>query len=145
MAKPLKQLDPLHVVVIDDSEIDRYLLARQLELINQGVFVTEYASGAEALAAITASTGAPDRPPFPDLILVDINMPLMSGFEFVQRLSDFTQQHPNLTKAAIFIISSSTNDSDRDQAHHLKDVCGFISKPPSIDSVSEALARAQTQ
>ena len=71
----------------------------------------------------------------PDLILLDINMPGMDGWEFLTALS---LHRPNLKKeTCIYIVTSSIAECDREKALALPYVSGFISKPLSVAKLKE--------
>ena len=63
----------------------------------------------------------------PEIILLDLNMPIMDGWEFLEifqiRFPEFAE------KAKIFILSSSINPSDKERAKSEKLISGFLSKP----------------
>ena len=64
---------------------------------------------------------------FPEVLMVDINMPLMNGFEFVEKyLEYFGDTRPD---SLIFITSSSIQLSDRERAEKHPRIRGFIDKP----------------
>lgn len=63
----------------------------------------------------------------PEIILLDLNMPVMDGWEF---LEIFQQRFPEFAaKTKIFILSSSINPSDREKAKSESNVVDFLSKP----------------
>jgi len=64
---------------------------------------------------------------FPDVIIVDINMPLMNGFEFANKYLE--KFHPLYPKTSLFIYSTSINSADIRKAESISSVKGFISKP----------------
>lgn len=74
---------------------------------------------------------------FPDVILVDINMPLMNGFEFIEHYEkSFLFQHPN-TK--VYIMSSSCRLSEIETAKKNESVEDFFEKPLSIEFLQERI------
>jgi len=63
----------------------------------------------------------------PEIILLDLNMPVMDGWEF---LEIFQNRYPEFAaKTKIFILSSSINPSDREKAKNESNVVDFLSKP----------------
>ncbi len=71
----------------------------------------------------------------PDLILLDINMPGMDGWEF---LSELKVNRPNLHhETQIYIVTSSIAMGDRDKALSISEVSGFISKPLTVSRLRE--------
>jgi len=64
---------------------------------------------------------------FPDIIVVDINMPLMSGFEFAEIYNEkFSKKYP---ESRLFIYSTSIHSADVSRAETMEGVTGFIAKP----------------
>jgi CheY-like chemotaxis protein len=64
---------------------------------------------------------------FPDIIVVDINMPLMDGFEFTEVYQKkFGEKYPN---TRLFIYSTSIHSADINRAETMGGVAGFIAKP----------------
>ncbi len=114
------------VLIIDDDEINNFTIEAMLD---RTTFVEEYEirdSGAEALEYL--SQAAVDGR-FPNHIFVDINMPEMNGYQFLEHYEkDFHQQYP-ATK--IYMLSSSMSESDRERSLSFGCVTEFISKPLS--------------
>ena len=75
----------------------------------------------------------------PELILLDLNMPLMDGWEFLETFEKEFPQFAERTK--IYILSSSINPMDKERAVREKGVCGFVEKPLDFDQI-ERLKRS---
>lgn len=84
-------------------------------------------NGQEALAIIEKNGSCPD------VIFVDVNMPVMDGFEFLQALKEKT---PYYNTAKVFVITSSLRDSDRETALSFACVKGYIEKPLNEEVVA---------
>jgi PAS domain S-box-containing protein len=116
------------ILIIDDRPVNRELLRTLLRYKNHTVM--EAGDGAEALRAINAE--------HPDLVISDILMPTMDGYEFVRRLRS------DETTAAIPVIFSTAHYLDR-EAIALARACGVtqtISKPLEADVVWDAVDTA---
>lgn len=74
------------------------------------------------------------HPIFPDYIFLDLNMPEMNGFEFLDVLSK--THSVDHSKTAIYLVTSSLDHRDTEHANSLDIVRGFIDKPLSIDFVN---------
>lgn len=113
------------VMIIDDSITDLYISSRMITKNNFGKQVLEYSSAQEALLYLQEHQENTDK--LPEIIFVDIYMPLMSGFEFLEeynRLSLITQKY-----SQVFIISSTIDDSDIIRARNYQNVVSFQVKP----------------
>ncbi len=119
------------VWVIDDDEIYQIIIKKMItraEIFEEQAY---YANAKEALKDLTSSRKFP-----PDVIMLDINMPEMDGWQFIEELR--THFKDDLFKRTrIFIVSSSIAYSDREQAESYPEITGFITKPVSIDKIKE--------
>ncbi|MFK8001219.1 MAG: response regulator [Polyangiales bacterium] len=124
-------MKPVAVLVVDDSEIDRYLLTRDLTKIGLGDHVFEASDGLEALEFLSnfdenkAQFGA--RFP-PDVILLDINMPRMGGFEFLERLVALRDTRKAYETLVVLMFSSSEHPNEHHFALHQDIVTDFVVK-----------------
>jgi CheY-like chemotaxis protein len=92
--------------------------------------------GEEALGLLLAEES--DREPLPDIILLDWNLPKVSGDEVLMRL----KEHRRLRKIPILIFSSSDADADIHMAYgHYAN--GYITKPGSLDALAALVERIE--
>jgi CheY-like chemotaxis protein len=75
----------------------------------------------------------------PDLILLDINMPKMDGWAFIQEYRKLPKKSQN--RCVIVIVSSSANPDDKQRAKETEEVAEFYSKPLTGDIVQEIMRR----
>lgn len=108
--------------VIDDDPIFVFAAGKQMELRQFSEHVISFKNGKDALDGLMhiLETGAP----FPEVILLDINMPVMNGWEFLDALSK--EATPSFR---LYVVSSSVNPEDMSRAKSYSVVSGFISKP----------------
>ncbi len=126
------------VLVIDDSDFDTYLTQRliQKHTTIQKVYVCH--DGAEALELMKAgneSSVFEGNPP--QVIFLDINMPKMNGFEFLRKFSAQKENHKGIS---VYMLTSSSLDSDREQSLAFDVVKGHLQKPLSKELLEEVLA-----
>lgn len=107
------------ILSVDDSDADQYLHRMRISKL-EGVELREAYDGVEALE-ILAEPGY-----VPDLILLDINMPRMDGFSFLEA---FSRDFPDRPAPIIVVLTSSTLDTDRSRANEFDIVRGYLVKP----------------
>jgi two-component system nitrate/nitrite response regulator NarL len=117
------------VVLIDDSDIDLFVQRRFIELSGFARRVLTFRSSREALNHLSD----PNLAEHPDLIFLDLNMPEIDGFSFLEQYSRLvTGSHTR-----IIILTSSSSALDRDRAATFGSVIGFLSKPLTEANLSE--------
>lgn len=110
--------------IIDDNELCKLLTANTLELNKFCSAIRSFTNGQEALAELEASV---ELGTFPDLIFLDINMPVLDGWGFLEAFSHYPEE---LKKScSLYILSSSIDEEDFKRAKTNKDVRDFFSKP----------------
>ncbi|GAA4461120.1 hypothetical protein GCM10023093_05200 [Nemorincola caseinilytica] len=123
------------VFVIDDSPIDRTLTTVIIQKKALAKNVVGFSSGEDALAYIAENRNDPSR--LPEMIFLDIHMPTMDGFGFLD--SYLEQEMHDLGRPLIFIVSSSTFDSDHKKLGDYSIVNRFIPKPLTFDALTAAM------
>ena len=113
-------------MIIDDNEIDQRLYRRLIARSGRVGVVHSFAMAADALEFL----GQRDRPKI-DVILLDINMPRMNGFEFLQEAT--TRFGPGLASSVIIMLTTSLLGNDRDRAFSSGLVRDYLDKPLSLD------------
>jgi CheY-like chemotaxis protein len=125
-----------NVMLIDDNTIDLYISSR---LITKNYFaktVLEYSDAKEALKYLQDNQG--NIAELPQVIFVDIYMPIMSGFEFLEAYDKLPTNLKNHCKA--FIISSTIDDDDIARANGDKNVVRFQVKPINKEFLDRIIA-----
>jgi len=121
------------VVVIDDNAIDLILYRRVIQRSGffEKLLTFEYAE--DALAHFERH---PDEAV--DAILLDINMPRMNGFEFLEHAE---RRLENLRGACVVImLTTSLDPDDLARSHSFSSVRGYVNKPLTIDSLRDIVA-----
>lgn len=110
-------------VLIDDSDIDLFIQKRFLEVYQFSKKLTSYRSAEEALKNLNSARDHNT----PDVIFLDLNMPNMDGFGFLERFQALPNEIRN--KAKIVVLTSSNSQKDRAQAFTYQNVVHFVTKP----------------
>lgn len=123
----LKEPDPKFetVMIIDDNLVDLYIISRMIIKNNFGKNVLHYTEAEEAIKYLQENQD--DISKLPQIIFVDIYMPLMSGFEFLEAYDGLSTTLKNYCKA--YIISSTIDNDDIAQSSSNKNVVAFHVKP----------------
>ncbi len=118
------------ILLIDDDEPTNFLNGLVIERSKLAEEVVSVNSGREALDYLISN----DSPP--DLILLDINMPLMDGWDFIEEFVKLNY-NPEITK--IIMLTSSISYEDRSKADNNPNVTDFKSKPLNKDILQEII------
>ncbi len=116
------------ILCVDDSEADQYLNKYRITAANPDIQIRQAFDGEQALELLR-------EPGYtPDLILLDINMPRMNGFEFLEVYNaEFSPQ----TTSVVVMLTSSLLEDDRIRAEQYATVQGFLFKPLSSNWLAE--------
>lgn len=122
---------------MDDEEIFNYLHAEVIQLTSKTYRHQAFTSGADALGYLKASIEG-RGPVMPDVILLDIRMPKMNGFEFLDELMKCDARR--IRETSVYVLSSSLDQRDIKRALAYPVVRGFRSKPLSEEMVLEMVS-----
>jgi len=118
------------ILLVEDNEDDVFLMERALEKasIERPMHVAQ--DGRQALEYLQAVGQYADRNsfPIPSLIFLDLKLPFVQGFQVLEWIN----QQPSLKKIPVVILTSSSEQSDRDKAEALG-ARSFLVKPPTAD------------
>ncbi len=122
------------VLLVDDDEINNFI---SIKLIKKALLNTEIMACLNGKFAIEQLSEIQRKDPekLPDYILLDINMPIMNGWEFLDEYKRLNIDP--LGKSKIFIISSSVFSNDINKARSYPLVKDFISKPLNVEKIKE--------
>ena len=114
--------------VIDDDAIYQTIINKLIQ--KSGVFsvLSSFINGKEAIIALNNSLENDDS--IPDIILLDINMPVMDGWEFMEEIKRIKSKISK--KIIIYIVSSSIALEDRNKSKTFTDIIGYIPKPITV-------------
>lgn len=120
----------LKVLLVDDDEITNFLCKKMLSEI--GVESVDSAiNGQAALNYLKQNC--------PDIIFLDIKMPIMDGFEFLEEL----QEYPTYKQIKVVMLSSSSREKEKQLAIQFNNVVDFIVKPLTKIKATQVLNKFQ--
>lgn len=120
-----------NAVLIDDSDIDLFIQKRFLEVYHFSKNITTFKSAEEALNRLTVDALLLA----PDVIFLDLNMPNMDGFGFLEGFQALATHIRD--KSKIVVLTSSNSQKDRAQAFTYTNVVHFVTKPIKQADIEE--------
>lgn len=127
----------MRVLIIDDDPILIMVCSRLMNITGFSQTVTSSRDGKEGFEQLKqALDSAPET--LPDLILLDINMPVMNGWDFLDLYAGIEARLPK--KICIVMLSSTVDQADYDRANSYAQVCGFYSKPLTKENLPDIAA-----
>jgi CheY-like chemotaxis protein len=127
------------IAIVDDDKIYTFLIKKTIEQTNLVDTIKVFDSGLDAIDFLKKNAANLDT--LPEIILLDISMPVMDGWEF---LEEYILLSPKLgRKITIYIISSSISPYDIEKAKSISLVTDFLIKPVSKEKVTEIFKQLQ--
>lgn len=118
--------------VVDDDPLYNFGIKKLFEFSSFAENNLFYKNGHEAIEGLSEIVKKGE--PIPDVILLDINMPIMNGWQF---LEEFKTREMDQFGIRIFVVSSSINQEEIDRANAYEFVSGYIFKPLTLDKIKE--------
>jgi two-component system, cell cycle response regulator DivK len=115
-----------HVLIAEDNPVNRELLREMLEA--RGYTVSEACDGQEALQQIEAA--------MPDILLMDIGMPVLDGYATIQRI----RQDPAKAKLPVLAVTAYAMRDDKEKAL-ASGFDGYLSKPINAQALAQEVER----
>ena len=118
-----------NVILIDDSELDNFINEKIVEASSFAKKVYISTNGKSALEFINnlIVSGGASNGTFPDVMFVDLNMPIMDGFKFIEHFKKINDK--KLMSCKIVILTSSISKEDKIKAEEIGSDITFVNKP----------------
>ncbi|MCC8361264.1 response regulator [Salinimicrobium sediminilitoris] len=125
--------EPKHYIVVDDDKTNNLICEFTIKSFNSQAVINLFLEPEEALMFIKEDYSK-EAVDFPTILFLDVNMPVMSGWEFLDIFQEFKEHIKN--QFQIFILTSSIEDFSN-EAKLYPFVSGFLSKPLKKDKLKE--------
>jgi CheY-like chemotaxis protein len=128
------------ILVIDDDEPTNFFTQMILEEMNCAEHIKTVQGGQEALEYLGKSESGGSDPhlyPGPDLVFLDINMPAMNGWEFLEEYKKMSVKH----RIIMVMLTTSLFPEDRAKAGSTPEISGFENKPLTAAKVKAVLEK----
>lgn len=123
------------VLLIDDNPSCNFIMSEFIKLTDESIHVYTAESVEDAIDLLDDP-----RNVFPEVIYVDLNMPILNGFDFIELFErKFMAAHP---ETRVFMLSSSLRNEDRHRALMFRSVQDFVSKNDIDGFLNQTLTRA---
>ena len=117
-------------VLIDDDAISNRLCKLNMRIYNKDIEVVDFTSPEEGLRYLSSQIRE-DHSSF--VLLLDINMPTMSGWEFLASFEKIVESIE--FRIIIYMLSSSVDPRDQERAYSYKSVQGYLEKPLKLENL----------
>jgi len=112
----------MNILLVDDEYISNFINKKLIENIDASIHAVEFVNPEQAFDNLHFLK--------PDLIFLDINMPVMNGWDFLERMAEEEIDYK------VIILTSSVNTIDRKMAMKYMNVIGYLEKPATINTIT---------
>lgn len=126
-----------NIFLIDDDDVFVFIAKKIIAQTQMVEKITSFNNGKDALIFLEQHADFPES--LPDLILLDLSMPVMDGWQFLEECSSLNLKLQK--KITTYICSSSISAADFDRAKNISAVSDYIIKPISKEKIVEVIKR----
>ena len=119
--------------VVDDDPIYQTIMKKIILKSGHFSSILSFTNGKKAIKALKSCIE--NQTDFPDIILLDIEMPVLDGWEFMEEIKLLNSQ--TINKIKIYISSSSIALEDKERAKNNPIILGYLCKPISLDDIKK--------
>lgn len=131
---------PFIICIVDDDDIYKFTITKTIERHKLARKILMFADGEEAMDFMIDNVA--NHHNLPDIIFLDINMPIMDGFQFME---EFIKLKPRVgKKVTIYMVTSSVDPVDLERANQISEISDYIIKPinpEQLSAIVDALER----
>ena len=116
-------------LLVDDSDVDLFIQKRFIEIAGFAKTIKACNSPSQAIRYLQ------ENEIIPEIIFLDLNMPDMDGFAFMDKFLQLPRKIHELVK--VVVLTSSSNHSDKKRAEKYSSITNFLSKPLSLEALED--------
>ena len=133
-------MNNLSFFLIDDDEIFQFIMKNTIAEISPDIKIKFFSDGEKGMDFLKQNLGAATN--VPDIILLDVNMPFMDGWEF---LKEYKSLQTKIKKDInIYLLTSSNNPNDIAMAKEISELSGYLVKPISKEGIKNLISHFPT-
>jgi len=127
-------------LLIDDDQATNFIHSRLIKKSNLVNEIHTVSDGLEALTFLREFTAKNNR--LPKVIFLDINMPKMNGWEFLEEFEKGELNKHKTESNVVIMLTTSLNPDDRDKALAFDSIAAYCAKPLNIEFLEELFAKS---
>jgi CheY-like chemotaxis protein len=116
---------PSIICIVDDDDVYQFTITRTLEIQKAAEKILTFPDGEMAFQFIVDHLNQPSL--LPDVIFLDINMPVMDGWQFLEAFDKIKSSIDK--KIIIYLVTSSIDPTDVDRAKSISSITKYLTKP----------------
>lgn len=117
--------------IVDDDAIYQIIVNKIIQRSEMFSAISSFKNGKDAINNLHRAAATNDE--LPDIVLLDINMPIMDGWEFMEAMALIK---PKLNKEiVVYIVSSSIAVEDKNKSKSYENILGYLSKPITVNDL----------
>ena len=121
--------------MVDDDQIYQFIINRTLTKLQPDSKILNFSNCSDFLNFLKRNATTPTL--LPDLVLLDLNTPFLSGWEFLELYNELKGSLPK--QISIYLVSSSVDPNDQAMARECQNLEGFLSKPLTPELLNEII------
>lgn len=125
--------------IVDDDRIHQFTVSKTIKYNNLATEVIVFSDGKEVYDFLVEHKD--DGQMLPDIILLDINMPVMDGFQFLECYKQIKDKF--LKKITIYMVTSSLDPVDINKARQIDDITDYLTKPVRTSQLADIIEKWQ--